>query len=264
MVIGRSNACTDIMEMVMGKMYKALVDISKKRKPEQAKIFSHVVEVRKKVVYSPPVPSMEKGMLLLFQRIEALLPDVSNKVVQFIGSKQGEGASTIAREFAKISAFSIGKQVLLIDADRFHPSHHHFFGTQYEKGWQEIIRNKQPAGDAIHCFESSNLFLCPSSNTTKFTPELFDTGATDPFLNTIKQQFDLLVIDSTPITKSPDGLGIVPKTDGVIIVVEAEKTKWTVVENTMQQIQNVGGNILGMVLNKRNYHIPGFIYRFLG
>jgi Mrp family chromosome partitioning ATPase len=86
----------------------------------------------------------------------------------------------------------------------------------------------------------------------------------DPFLGAIRQQFDLLVIDSTPITKSPDGLGIVPRTDGVILVVEAEKTKWTVVENTKQQIQNVGGNILGMVLNKRNYHIPNFIYRFLG
>jgi Mrp family chromosome partitioning ATPase len=87
---------------------------------------------------------------------------------------------------------------------------------------------------------------------------------TDPFLGAIKQQFDLLVIDSTPITKSPDGLGIVPITDGVIIVVEAENTKWTVVENTKQQIQNVGGNILGVVLNKRSYHIPGFIYKLLG
>ena len=203
-------------------------------------------------------------MLVLFQRIEALLPDMSNKVIQFIGSKQGEGTSTIAKEFARTLAFSIGKKVLLIDADRFHPSHRLSFGIQYEEGWQEIISNKRPVEDAIHCFECSNLFLCPSSNTTRSTPELFDTRVMDPFLNEIRQQFDFLIIDSTPITNSPDGLAIAPKTDGVIIVVEAEKTKWTIIENLKQQIQNVGGNVLGMVFNKRNYHIPNFIYRFLG
>jgi capsular exopolysaccharide synthesis family protein len=248
----------------MGKIYNALVEASKTRKPERSDTFAHAVQEERDTIHSPPLPSLERGMLLLYQRMEALLPNVDNKVIQFIGSKQGEGASTIAREFAKTAAFSIGKQVLLIDADRYHPSHHHFFGIQYNEGWQEIIRNKHPAEEAIHRFEDSNLFLCPSSNTTKFTPELFDIAVTDPFLHAIRQQFDLLVIDSTPITKSPDGLGIVPRTDGVILVVEAEKTKWTVVEDTKQQIRNVGGNLLGMVLNKRNYHIPNFIYRFLG
>lgn len=234
------------------------------RKSKQANIFSQAIRVEKKTIYSQPLPSLERGMLVLFQRTEAMLPNVSNKVIQFIGSKQSEGASTIAREFAKTVAFSLGKKVLLIDADRYHPTHHKFFGIQFDEGWQEIIHNRLPAESAIHRFENSNLFLCPSSNTTRCTPELFDAEVTESFLKAIRKQFDLLVIDSTPIAKSPDGLGIVPKTDGVILVVEAEKTKWTVVENTKQQIQNVGGNILGVVLNKRNYHIPDFIYRFLG
>ena len=234
------------------------------RKSKQTNIFSQAIRVDRKTIYPQPLPSLERGMLLLFQRMEAMIPNSSNKVIQFIGSKQSEGASTIAREFAKTVAFSIGKKVLLIDADRSHPTQHKFFGIQCDEGWQEIIQNKHPAEGAIHRFEESNLFLCPSSNTTRCTPELFDPGIMESFINAIRKQFDLLVIDSTPITKSPDGLGIVPKTDGVILVVEAEKTKWTVVENTKQQIQNVGGNILGVVLNKRNYHIPDFIYRFLG
>lgn len=247
----------------MAEIFKALVQASKTRKLDQLKIFSHPDQVQRKMVYPSPVPFLEKGMLVLFQRIESLLPNMSNKVIQFIGSKKGEGTSTVAREFARTVAFSIGKKVLLIDADRFQPSHHRFFGIQYDKGWQEIISSRQPVENAVHCLENSNLFLCPSSNSTMYTPELFDTEAADPFL-TLKQQFDYLIIDSTPITQSPDGLGIVPKTDGVIIVVEAEKTKWTVVENVKQHIQNVGGRILGVVLNKRNYHIPNFIYRFLG
>ncbi len=248
----------------MGRIYQTLVGASRMREQRQEKIYSHAAQVSKNVIHSPPIPSLEKGMLLLFQRIEALVPDRNNKVIQFIGSKQGEGTSTITREFARTLAFCIGKRVLLVDADRFHPSHRHSFGIQYEEGWQEIIRNNHPVEDAIHCFECSNLFLCPSSNTTRSTPELFDTRIMDPFLNAISQQFDYLVVDSTPITNSPDGLAIAPKADGVIIVVEAEKTKWPIIENLKQQIQNVGGNVLGIVFNKRNYHIPNFIYRFLG
>jgi protein-tyrosine kinase len=252
------------MEKTMSKIYSALIEVSKTRNLEKLEPPSNAFQVARKVVDSSAMPLLEKGMLVLFQRIEALLPDMNNKIIQFIGSKQGEGTSTVAREFARTLAFSIGKKVLLIDADRFHPSHRHSFGIQYEEGWQEIISNKHPVENAIHCFESSNLFLCPSSNTTRSTPELFDTRVMDPFLDVIRQQFDFLIIDSTPITDSPDGLAIAPKTDGVIIVVEAEKTKWTIIENLKQQIQNVGGNVLGIVFNKRNYHIPNFIYRFLG
>ena len=248
----------------MDKIYSALIEVSKKRNLEKLEPHSNAFQLKRKVIDSSTILLLETGMLALFQRIEALLPDMNNKAIQFIGSKQGEGTSTIAREFARTLAFSVGKKVLLIDADRFHPSHHLSFGIQYEKGWQQIIRNKHPVEDAIHCFESSNLFLCPSSNTTASSPELFDTKVMDPFLNAMRQQFDFLIVDSTPITNSADGLGIAPKTDGVIIVVEAEKTKWTVIEDLKQQIQNVGGNVLGIVFNKRNYHIPNFIYRFLG
>ncbi len=252
------------METTMSKIYSALIEVSKTRNLEKLEPHSNAFQAARKFVDPSAVPILEKGMLVLFQRVEALLPDTDHKVVQFIGSTQGEGTSTIAREFARTVAFSIGKKVLLIDADRFHPSHRLSFGIQYEEGWQEIISNKHPVEDAIHCFECSNLFLCPSSNTTRSTPELFDTRVMDPFLDAIRQQFDFLIIDSTPITNSPDGLAIAPKTDGVIIVVEAEKTKWPIIENLKQQIQNVGGNVLGIVFNKRNYHIPNFIYRFLG
>lgn len=252
------------METTMSKIYSALIEVSKTRNLEKLEHHSNAFQAARKFVNSSAITLLEKGMLVLSQRIETLLPDINNKVIQFIGSRQGEGTSTVAREFARTLAFSIGKKVLLIDADRFHPSHRLSFGIQYEEGWQEIISSKHPVEDAIHCFECSNLFLCPSSNTTRSTPELFDTRVIDPFLNAIRQQFDFLIIDSTPITNSPDGLAIAPKADGVIIVVEAEKTKWTIIENLKQQIQNVGGNVLGIVFNKRNYHIPNFIYRFLG
>ena len=170
----------------MSAIYNALVEVSKMRKPERLGLFSRLIPVGKNIACSSLVPAMAKRMLLLFQRIEAALPNKSSKVIQFIGSKQGEGTSTIAREFAKTLAFGINKKVLLLDADRVHPSHHGFFGISYGQGWQDIIRNKWPAEDAIYCYESSDLFVCPSSNTAMSTPELFDARVFDPFLNALR------------------------------------------------------------------------------
>jgi Mrp family chromosome partitioning ATPase len=51
--------------------------------------------------------------------------------------------------------------------------------------------------------------------------------------------------------------------DGVVLVVEAEKTRWQVVENLKEKIQNVGGNIIGVVFNKRRFYIPEALYKRL-
>ena len=69
------------------------------------------------------------------------------------------------------------------------------------------------------------------------------------------------MIDSPPISASSDGLAIVRKVDGVIFVIEAEKTRWPVAQAAKEKIVSHGGNILGMVFNKRRFYIPEFVYR---
>jgi len=82
-------------------------------------------------------------------------------------------------------------------------------------------------------------------------------------LDSLKEQFDLIIIDSAPAFSSADGVGISSSVDGVVLVMEAETTRWPVTEEAKGRIIRNGGNILGIVLNKRKYHIPEFIYRHL-
>jgi len=79
----------------------------------------------------------------------------------------------------------------------------------------------------------------------------------------IWERFDLVLVDSPPLKSSPDGLAMAPKTTGIVLVVEAESTGWRVIQGTINKIKQVGGNILGVVLNKRRYYIPEFIYKRL-
>ena len=63
----------------------------------------------------------ENEMIALYQNIETRLPDLEKKVILFLSAKEGEGTSTIVREFARVAARKMGKLVFLLDSS--HNSH---------------------------------------------------------------------------------------------------------------------------------------------
>ncbi len=103
----------------------------------------------------------------------------------------------------------------------------------------------------------------PLFERTMVTPGTLDTVKGGVFWEPLKERFELIIVDSPPATMFPDGPGIVSQVDGVILVVEAEKTRWQVALAVKEKIVKHGGNLLGIVFNKRRYYIPQFIYRHL-
>jgi Mrp family chromosome partitioning ATPase len=95
------------------------------------------------------------------------------------------------------------------------------------------------------------------------SPQIPDALVWEAFLGKLTERFDLVLIDSPPATLYPDGLSIVNKVDGVVLVVAAEDTRWPVAESVKDQITRSGGRLLGMVFNKRRFYIPEFIYKRL-
>jgi protein-tyrosine kinase len=65
------------------------------------------------------------------------------------------------------------------------------------------------------------------------------------------------------MSASPDGIAIARRVDGVVLVLEAEKTRGPVAENLKERIQKNGGNLLGIIFNKRRHYIPEFLYKRL-
>ena len=202
-------------------------------------------------------------MLSLYKVIDTLLSGVKNPVVQFIGSGAGEGTSTIVWELAKTVADRIGYRVLLVDADRCKGTQSKFYSVESQFSWTEALLESSDVGGAIYQVNDSSLFVSPASNVCVPTPELFNSPRFDEFWADLKHNFDLVLIDSQPLTVSPDALAITAKVDGVIMVVEAERTKWRTAKHVREKIEMVGGKVLGVVLNKRRYYIPQSIYKYL-
>jgi capsular exopolysaccharide synthesis family protein len=244
----------------MSKIYEALERAQRERRGVDK---NAQVLVAEECMPEGPVVSMEHEMLGLYTTIDSMLPHLPRRVIQFIGFQEGEGTSSVVREFARIAAFEIGKSVLLLDADRHQPSQHHFFAIRNEYGWIEAIKDGERLEDALRQVGESRLFVSPSTNSSVFTPEIFDSPRIESFWERLRERFELVLIDSPPLSVSPDGLAIASRVDGVILVLEAEKTRWQTAKNVAQRIAQVGGNIIGVVLNKRRYYIPSFIYKWL-
>jgi protein-tyrosine kinase len=245
------------------RIYEALKHAS------QIQISRRPVTEAPEIVTPMPAPlaptvsdEMDSEILTLYQAVESLLAKIPRKLVMFMGSQPGEGTSTLARAFATLASEHMNKRVLLFDADRQAPNQKNFYGVSSQAGWQDA-NDTDGIQDVICRIGASRLYLCPSSNNVTISPEIFDTRTLSATLASLQEKFDLVVIDAPPPQQAPDGLALAPHMDGVILVVEAENTRWKVVENTKNRLMASRARILGMVFNKRRFYIPEYFYRLI-
>jgi Mrp family chromosome partitioning ATPase len=244
----------------MGKIYEALQQAQRERMGgENQDLHGDSGEPRKK----HPEFGMEREMALLYQNIDSLLHDSPRKVIQFVAAREAEGTSTVVREFARISALMLGKSVFLMDADRPAPTSETFAegdpGDGGGSGRMDLVAFEK----AISGVDRSRTSVCLISQKSVFLQKYFYSAEIENFWENLRQQFELVLIDSPSLAASPDGIAISRRVDGVVLVVEAEKTRWPVAENLKEQIRRNGGNILGVVFNKRRFYIPEFLYKWI-
>jgi Mrp family chromosome partitioning ATPase len=207
----------------------------------------------------PPL-QMEREMGRLYQNVSPLL---SEGVIQFVGSRKREGTSTILHEFGLFLAVRVNKSVLLVDADRSHMSQHQAFGMLPKISLQRIMSESGSVEGALCQVNTSRAFLCLLyEGTGERSQQNFAMNCGDLW-NKLRKTFDYVLIDSPPIGASDEALALCSSADGVILVVEAEKTRSRVLSHLKARVAQRGGNILGLVFNKQRYYIPDWIYKRL-
>lgn len=80
-------------------------------------------------------------------------------------------------------------------------------------------------------------------------------------LQTLRFVFDFILVDCSSMKESADAAFFASAVDGVILVVEADKTRKEQVRNVLASMEMAEANVLGCVLNKRRYAIPNWLYR---
>ncbi len=198
------------------------------------------------------------GMLF---RIERLLEaGKSNNVVQLVGSRSGEGTSTVARELARTAVRNFDRSVLLVNMDGIGNSQCSHFA---DAARMDIPREQTdlPVPQQIHTSEETDLHLTRMTNTDVARIYSGKNGNSTA-LDRLRQNYDLVIIDS-PALEHNETNPFFPLAGAVVLVVEAEKTKHQIVRRSKEYIERQGGNLIGIVLNKKRFHVPDWLYERL-
>ena len=187
----------------------------------------------------------------------------SLKVILLTGPAHGTGTTTTALTLAKDLASNLQKKVLLVDANLRTPILHKIFKIKPSIGISDLLADNGSTSFNFFKVGPGKLYLFPAGLNRNQKNGYFESQRFDQFLNHTRKLFDYVIIDSAPVTQFQDSQSICSKVDGVIVVLSQGKTRRQVAIRIKKELEDAGARILGVVLNRRKYHIPNWIYRRL-
>jgi succinoglycan biosynthesis transport protein ExoP len=162
-----------------------------------------------------------------------------------------EGKSTTACNLATSWAKS-GQRILVVDADMRRPSQHRLFGLENRLGLGNYLKGEATLDEIIHPTSVSNLSLTPAGSAATDVVSLLHSKTMKHLVEVAKERFDVVIFDSPPILGVSDASIIASLVDGLIVVVQHRRFPRSMLLRVKKAIQNVGGDILGVVLNNVN------------
>lgn len=207
--------------------------------------------------------SADDELVDLYRAILRALPDRTCRIIETIAANPGEGVSTVVRGVAAAAAAVGNARVLVCDATPQQSSVRDFGMAALRGTLNDVAAGGVELRTVVDPVPSQGFALCAMADPGSGSHVAVNLDSLDPVLATLREQFDLILIDAPPTSGGPLGPALAKKSDGVILVLEAERTRSPVAAAARRAIEINGGRILGVVLNKRRFHIPAFIYRWL-
>jgi Mrp family chromosome partitioning ATPase len=133
-------------------------------------------------------------------------------------------------------------------------------GGEAGRGVLQALAAKQPLGPLVRRLPDG-VFVAKLGREAD--DSLWQLLARVDLWRDLRERFADIAIDLPSPAASRLGMAIAPSCDGVVVVLEAEKTRVPVATNLVANLRAVRANVLGTVLNKRRFHLPARIYRWL-
>jgi capsular exopolysaccharide synthesis family protein len=197
----------------------------------------------------------------LVGQIELAMPKQSSRVLLLSSSSAGEGTTEVTIGLALTLATAMGRKTAVVDCNVHHPEMHLRFGVP-EAGLGEYLAGKVSLEGALANTVVPNVHVMPVGRNLV---SLVGLGKEEiqRLISDLRTKFDYVLIDAAPIGVYPDCAALCDKVDAVILVIRHGDTRREIVKRTKDIIVRAGGRVLGVVLNRRRYPIPEFLYRRL-
>ena len=213
--------------------------------------------MRKEVIaHKDPKSPISEIFRTLRTNIQFMNTSKKLKVLQITSTFPGEGKSWVASNLA-VTFAQAGKKVILIDADMRKGGQYAIFGvsprpglSNYLSGVTDNENEKADLADYIQETEVQNLYLIAAGNVPPNPSELLVSAQMVGLLEDLKELCDIVIVDGTPCELVTDSIILARLVDSTVVVTAHKATKKEALERALKNIQNVGGKIAGVVINK--------------
>jgi len=172
----------------------------------------------------------------------------------------GEGVTTVALGLASALSRERDSRVLLVEVNLRSPSLRAVLPVKTDLGMVDLAAGRATPEALVSRVEGLHFSVIVAGLAE---PQPVNLEVVETLLSRLRPQYDFIVLDAPPVNRYADTSVLATKVDGVILVVEADRTAVAEAETAKRQLDKVGARILGVVLNRRRSYIPAFLESIL-
>jgi capsular exopolysaccharide synthesis family protein len=190
------------------------------------------------------IPAEQYGFLAM--QVRQVMGGPGSHVVAVTSSAGGEGKTITSINLAATLARTRMERVLLLECDLRKPQIHDYLGVRPFRGLAELLlKPEDPLEPYFHRINQLTVLLGGSLVGNPL--ELLSSDRLRAVLNRLRQEFQYIVVDLPPILPIADSRIVADSSDGVILVVRAQRTRRELFQHALERFN--APNILGVVLN---------------
>ena len=211
------------------------------------------------IVHQDPKSPISEVFRTLRTNIQFMNTKGKLKTLLVTSTMPGEGKSWVSSNLA-VTFAQAGKKVVLIDADMRKGRQYTIFGASPRPGLSNYLSGvgedydeedeEVDLADYIQETGVENLYLIAAGNIPPNPSELLIAPQMVELLDRLKEVCDIIIIDGTPAQLVTDALILARLVDSTVVVAASNQTKREDLKRCVTNIQNVGGKIAGIVMNK--------------
>ena len=172
-------------------------------------------------------------------------------------SLHSEGKTLTSVNLAIALAKDLEARVLLIDCDLRNGQVHKLLNLEAGPGLSEVLTSGTDHHASIHKSQLDNLFVMPRGDIPHNPSELLGSKNMKQLLEKLKTElFTYIILDTPPVVPFTDAGVLGAQTDGVILVVQAHRTKADLVQKTKELLEHSRSKLLGFILTQADYYTP--------
>ncbi|KAB2953775.1 CpsD/CapB family tyrosine-protein kinase [Heliorestis acidaminivorans] len=205
-------------------------------------------ETRHLITQEDPKSPLAEAYRTIRTSMHYATADDNAKIFMFTSAGPGEGKSTTIANVA-VTFAQAGTKTLLIDCDLRKPVQHKIFHISNSKGLTNLLVDKRPLTEVLTLTPNDNLQVLPSGPIPPNPSELLGSRAMQNLLASLKENYDLILIDAPPTIAVTDAPVLAGAVDGIVLILLSKAVKTDLALEAKARLEQANGKIIGAILN---------------